>query len=117
MAVKFSSVTLHGKERFLPDIPLAFEDPDAEPYFIACGWAEKTTEEPKYTYSQDEVSVDLDTIHSDSRAPVGLLIKYKGDAEKARSEFATINAEKAEKAAKGELDVQDVEVSAPVEEA
>jgi len=68
---KFNAVAKHGRHTFVPNTPLGFEDPDAVPYFTACGWGEETDEEPVYVYSQGEVDVDPATIHVQS----GLLVK------------------------------------------
>jgi hypothetical protein len=69
-AVIFKNLTKHGTLTFLPSVPLAFEDADAAPYFIACGWAEATDQEPLHTYLAGEVDVDPLTRDNSS----GLLI-------------------------------------------
>lgn len=56
---------LHDRLEFFPGLSLAFDDPDAEPYFIAAGWAETTTKKPVRTYTQEEVSIDPATVHGD----------------------------------------------------
>lgn len=61
MAVKFKNVTKHGVENFVPGVALGFEDPDAEPYFIACGWADATNDEPVIVYEAGRVEVDPET--------------------------------------------------------
>jgi hypothetical protein len=60
MTIKFKGpgLTHHEQHRFPPKVPFRFEDPDAEPYFLAAGWAEETDEEPIHTYTQGEVDVD-----------------------------------------------------------
>lgn len=58
MAIKFNQSVLHERTRFLPGVAVAFEDPDAEPYFTSLGWAEPTDEAPAHTYSAEEVSID-----------------------------------------------------------
>ncbi len=65
MTIKFNQTVRHGRLEFNPDVPLAFEDKDAEPYFIAAGWAEETKSKPARTYAQDEVPIDPATIHGD----------------------------------------------------
>lgn len=62
MSIKFSSPTLHGTAKFAPGISTAFEDADAEPYFIAAFGAETTDEPPVMTYSLGEVDIDPQTI-------------------------------------------------------
>jgi hypothetical protein len=66
LAVIFNQLVRHGRIMLMPGSPVAFEDPDAESYFVACGWGEVTAAEPVYTYSQDEVSVDPLTRFGDS---------------------------------------------------
>jgi hypothetical protein len=61
MAIIFSTLVKHGTLQFLPGVPVAFEDRDAEPYFIAAGFAEKTKEKPVHTYSEGEVDIDPET--------------------------------------------------------
>ncbi len=51
MAIVFSGVTKHGTLQFAPGVVYSFEDKDAEPYFVACGWA---------SYSDDPVTVPVD---------------------------------------------------------
>lgn len=70
MAVKFHQPAnggqiLHGREVFIPGVSLAFEDPDAEPFFIKAGWAEATEEPPALTYSQERVSIDPEAVFAD----------------------------------------------------
>ena len=107
MAMKFSERVLHDRIELLPGLSLAFEDPDAEPYFIACGWGSPTDEEPVRTYSQEEVSVDADnTRHNDTGVMVRDLIEHKGDVDKAKAAFIS---RRAEELATGTLEVQDVQ--------
>jgi len=73
MAVKFHSPTLHGTIRFVPGVPLAFEDPDAEDYFEAAKFADYTDEEPVMTYGLGEVDIDPETVFG-SGANVGDLV-------------------------------------------
>jgi len=58
MALIFQQAVKHGKVEILPSVAVAFEDPDAEAYFTAAGWATATKSPPVRTYTQDEVSVD-----------------------------------------------------------
>lgn len=64
MAVVFSKRTLHGKCELMPGVPYGFEDEDAEPYFLALGWAEKTKDEPVRVYSKGEIDIDPLTIRA-----------------------------------------------------
>lgn len=63
MPIKFTAATKHGRERFLPNISFGFEDPLAEDYFVATGWAETTTDEPAFTYPAGTATIDPLTIH------------------------------------------------------
>lgn len=65
MAIKFTSPTKHGAITFVPGVSLAFEDKDAEPYFIAAGFAEVTKDKPVMTYAQGEVDIDPETVFGD----------------------------------------------------
>ncbi|WP_293875551.1 hypothetical protein [Sphingomonas sp. UBA978] len=65
MAIKFTSPTKHGATTFVPSVALAFEDKDAEPYFIAAGFAEATDDEPVMTYPVGEVDIDPETVFGD----------------------------------------------------
>lgn len=71
MAVIFSEVTKHGGHTFLPNAVLGFEDAGAEDYFVACGWASRSTEEPTYVYPEGSVEIDPETRHNES----GLLVQ------------------------------------------
>lgn len=64
MAIKFTTpgVVKHGKLSFAPGVAYAFEDPDAEPYFIAAGWAAKTKEAPVHTFTLGEIDIDPATV-------------------------------------------------------
>lgn len=58
-AIVFKSVTKHSKFEFMPGVPVAFEDPDAVPYFVdGMHWADRTDAAPVRVYSQEEVSID-----------------------------------------------------------
>lgn len=61
--MKFTNTTKHGVHTFVPNVSLGFEDPDAVPHFIACGWGEETTEEPIHIYTEGEVDIDPATVH------------------------------------------------------
>jgi len=81
MAIKFTTagIVKHGKLSFAPGVAYAFEDKDAEPYFIAAGWAEATHDAPVHTYSLGEIDIDPATVFgggSNKGKPV--LAKVKG---------------------------------------
>lgn len=65
MPIIFSQSYKHDRLEFFPGVSLSFEDPDAEPFFKKVGVAADTTEPPVRTYSQDEVSIDPETIFAD----------------------------------------------------
>ena len=58
MAIEFNQPVKHGRQQFIPGVSVAFDDPDAEPYFIAAGWASPTTVTPLFTYTEASVQVD-----------------------------------------------------------
>jgi hypothetical protein len=63
--VKFNQRVKHGVLDFHPTIAYGFKDPDAAPYFKACGWAEDTEDEPVVVLTIDELDVDPCTIWGD----------------------------------------------------
>lgn len=64
MAIKFTTagVVKHGKLSFAPGVSYAFEDTDAEPYFIAAGWASPTKDAPVHTFTLGEIDIDPGTV-------------------------------------------------------
>lgn len=77
-AIIFESLTKHGTLTFLPSVPLAFEDVDAAPYFIACGWAKATDKEPLHTYLLGEVDIDPETRQNETGLLVADLVQKGG---------------------------------------
>jgi hypothetical protein len=67
MAVKALQRYLHQGVEFLPGPAFGFEDPDAEPFFIKTGCFEATSDEPVRVYTQDEISVDPETVFADGQ--------------------------------------------------
>lgn len=65
MAIKFSGPTRHGHHTFAPTIALAFDDEDAETYFVKAGFAEATNDEPVMTYPAGSVEIDPETVFGD----------------------------------------------------
>ncbi len=65
--IKFTSPggVKHGRFHFLPGPAYGFQDPDAAPYFKACGWAEDSTEEPAVVITVEEIDIDPCTIWGD----------------------------------------------------
>lgn len=47
-----------GHMVLLPGVPVAFDDPDAVPFFKALGFAEDSDLPPVYVYSQAQVDID-----------------------------------------------------------
>ena len=62
MAVIFKSLTKHGTLQFLPGQSLAFKDARAEEYFVAAGFAEKTSKKAIYTYDKGSIEIDTGTV-------------------------------------------------------
>ncbi len=62
--IKFKEPVRHGTYNFYPKLTYGFEDPDAAPYFKACGWAEDLSDdvEPDVIVTLGEVDVDPLTI-------------------------------------------------------
>lgn len=61
----FNQVVRHGQHAFVPGSPYGFEDPDAAPYFAACGWGEVVDAEPALIITTDEIDIDPCTIWAD----------------------------------------------------
>lgn len=57
----------HGRFHFIDGVPYGFEDPDAAPYFIACGWADRAGDgvEPKQIITVEEIDIDPCTVWGD----------------------------------------------------
>lgn len=66
-SILFNQRVKHGRLDFHPGPVYAFEDPDAAPYFIACGWANAVTDgaEPAVVISLEEIDIDPCTIWAD----------------------------------------------------
>lgn len=64
-AIVFNQRVKHGRLDFHPTIAYGFEDPDAAPYFKACGWAEDSSDAPLVTISIEEIDIDPCTIWAD----------------------------------------------------
>jgi hypothetical protein len=56
--VVFTERVKHGLLDFHPGPVYEFEDPDAAPYFKACGWAEDSTAEAQVRITFDELDID-----------------------------------------------------------
>ncbi len=61
-AIKFWFPVKHGRHLFVPNVPLAFEDEDAVPYFLAAGFADASDDEPVMTYPKSSIDIDPETI-------------------------------------------------------
>ena len=66
MTIVFHGRTKHGPLDLLPGVPVAFEDVDAAPYFIAAGWAVETDEDPVVTYDIGTIDIDPDTVFAET---------------------------------------------------
>jgi hypothetical protein len=67
MAIIFSERYRHQGFEFLPGISLAFDDPDAEPFFKKLGLAADTADPPLRIYAQEEINIDPDTVFADGQ--------------------------------------------------
>lgn len=65
MAIKFNTLTKHGKLQFVPHVAVAFADDQAEEYFVAAGWADKSSEEPHHTFPIGTCKIDPDAVFAD----------------------------------------------------
>lgn len=61
----FNQRIKHGRLDFHPGVKYGFEDPDAVPYFIACGWGEPSADDPAVTITIGEIDIDPCTIWAD----------------------------------------------------
>lgn len=61
----FNQRVKHGRLDFHPTVVYGFEDPDAAPYFAACGWGEATDAEVVVPITFDELDIDPCTIWAD----------------------------------------------------
>lgn len=57
-SIEFNQSVRHGPVQFIPGVPVAFEDPDAAPYFIAAGWAAASDAAPVHVYDAGTIDVD-----------------------------------------------------------
>lgn len=82
MAIKFITpgIVKHGTLTFSPGVSYAFEDKDAEPYFIGAGWAETTKDDPVHTFTLGEIDIDPATVFGggQNKGQVVLPQKAKG---------------------------------------
>jgi hypothetical protein len=63
--IKFNQRIKHGKLDFHPTVKYGFEDPDAAPYFKACGWADDATGDADVVVTIGELDIDPLTIWGD----------------------------------------------------
>ena len=60
--ITFRAPVKHGTLQFFPGVPVAFEDADAAPYFIAAGFADPSKGEPVHTYPKSSIDIDPETV-------------------------------------------------------
>ncbi len=60
--IVFNQRVRHGRLDFHPVVKYGFEDPDAAPYFKACGWAADGSGTPDLTIGIDEIDIDPCTV-------------------------------------------------------
>lgn len=58
----FSQRIKVGKLDLHPGVIYGFEDPDAVPYFEACGWGDRSSDDPALALGIDEIDIDPVTI-------------------------------------------------------
>jgi hypothetical protein len=58
----FNQRVKHGRLDFHPTVVYGFEDPDAAPYFAACGWGETTDADVAVPIGIDELDIDPCTV-------------------------------------------------------
>jgi len=61
-AFVFNQRVKHGTLDFHPGVSYGFEDPDAAPYFKACGWGDSATGDADVTISLGELDIDPLTV-------------------------------------------------------
>ena len=83
MAIQFHKRTLHGGFEMLPGVAYGFEDADAEPYFLALGWAEATDAAPARVYAIGEIDIDPLTVRASNG---GYVLPERAAAEIERRE-------------------------------
>jgi CMP-2-keto-3-deoxyoctulosonic acid synthetase len=69
--VIFNQAVKHGTHRFLPRSKVKFETDGAAEYFVKCGWADFTDQKPDVIIQEDELTIDPETIHTET----GLKVK------------------------------------------
>ncbi len=65
MTLVFNQPVKHGAQQFLPGVPVGFEDPDAEAYFVNAGWASVSADEPVFIYDAEAVAIDTQAVFGD----------------------------------------------------
>lgn len=60
--IVFNQRVKHGRCDFHPLVKYGFEDPDAAPYFKACGWADDSIDPADVVISIDEIDIDPATV-------------------------------------------------------
>lgn len=111
--ITFNQRVKHGRLDFHPGINYGFEDPDAAPYFKACGWAvDVPNGEAQVVITFDELDIDPLTIWGDGPnrgkfvMPERVAEHLNADLDKVRS-FVPGNLEKAAFDAQVEAELKD----------
>lgn len=66
MAVIFNQAVKHDRHQFFPGVAVAFDDANAENYFVAAGWAVATEETPVFVYPEGSVEIDTDAVFAET---------------------------------------------------
>lgn len=76
MSIIFSNRVLHGTKEFLPKPVYGFENADHEAYFLAAfpNDCEKSKVKADVVIGADEIEIDPETIHNETRLRVADLI-------------------------------------------
>lgn len=105
--IVFNQRVKHGRLDFHPGVVYEFEDPDAAPYFKACGWADDSIDPVAVTIGIEELDIDPCTIFGDgvnrhkfvmpdrAAAALGISIEdavaYRWDGEDLRARQEAVN--------------------------
>lgn len=68
MAFVFNQRVKQGRLDFHPGVAYGFEDPDAVPFFTACGWGADEAGDPAVTITLGELDIDPLTVWNNQGA-------------------------------------------------
>lgn len=76
MRIKFNQRVKHGRLDLHPGPVYDFEDPDAGPYFIACGWAADASGSAAESITIGLAEIDIDPMTVSAETGKFVLAKY-----------------------------------------